>query len=276
MSIDMDDAEQVVRASIDKIKLPETASRFARSRRLDVDAVEAGVGRDRQRRLGDTPFLDDGLRQAPDAVAAHLARDPSALYSHICRSHAIRRTAGPPMISPSAPMPAFGGTCARRGQRRRPEEGRRRRGHDQKVVAEPVVLAQMHWVESPSSASTSSTGLASDALTSIQRMRGCARKTERSWRTTNWRVRVMARSTASPSDSSPCTWARARGTPSASGPPSATGVRAGPRAPRLRRGTPPPSGREAGLDPLASHSPVDVQPDPERRRWGRTWSARGR
>src|SRR5262249_11944645 len=81
---------------------------------------------------------------------------------------------------------------------------------DEKVVAETVVLAQLHRDdESPRRLSTSSNGLAaSPALpASIHVIRG-SRRNQRSWRTANWRVRVIASSTASGRPTSPRMWAR--------------------------------------------------------------------
>ncbi len=52
---------------------------------------------------------------------------------------------------------------------------------DEEVVAEPVVLAQVHRDESPSRLSTSSTGLAC-SVASTHTIRG-SRRNQRSWRT---------------------------------------------------------------------------------------------
>ena len=119
------------------------------------------------------------------------AREPSALYSTI-------RAAYPgsvsPTSSPSAPMP-------------------RRRSHTRRARAAQIVdvaggtttrkslpspwclVSSRSAIRFPVPASTSATGSSS---TSIQRMRG-SRRNHRSWRTANWRVRVMVAAMAASS-----------------------------------------------------------------------------
>ena len=133
------------------------------------------------------------LGEAADAVAAHLRPDAvGVVQRHPCGVTVGGRR---PTSSPSAPIPVGGRTT--RPARARRASATSGSNTTRKSLPSPWCLVSaselMCRMRRSTTGSASATGSCS---TSIQRTRG-SRRNHRSWRTANWRVRVMIGAIAS-------------------------------------------------------------------------------
>ncbi len=152
---------------------------------LDVDATKSSVGRDHQDVLGRALLAQHGLGQTPNAIATHLGARPVGVvepHLEVARDAADRRTSDDEAVGTDA-----AGAMAQAHRERARNVVRHGDDvvaqQDEEVVAEPVVLAQVHRVESPSMASAASTRFGVSA-SSTHLMRG-SRRNQRSCRTAN-------------------------------------------------------------------------------------------